>query len=237
MSDIPILETRNISASYGKTTVLRNIGLRVEEKEIVAIIGPNGAGKTTLLRTIVGLHKEFTGNVYFVGKEITKLSVSERIKTALNLVPEGGHPFPYLTVRENLVVGGYCLSKDKVRSGIEYVFKLFPVLKERSNQLSGTLSGGERRMLALGRALMTRPKLLIIDELSLGLAPKITEKILKILSELKNEGETILLVEQNAKRALEIADRSYVLQNGEIVLQGSSDSLSKDEYIKAYLAL
>lgn len=237
MKRLPVLETRDVSAAYGKTTVLRNITISVEKGEIVVVIGLNGAGKTTLLRTIVGLHKEFTGNLYFMGEEITKLPISERIKRALNMVPEGGHPFPYLTVRENLVVGGYSLPKDKVKDGVEYVFQLFPVLRERRNQFAGTLSGGERRMLAIGRALMTRPRLLMIDELSLGLAPKIAEKMLKVLSDLVNDGETILLVEQNARRALQIADRGYALQNGEIVLEGTGDRLLRDDYLRSYFSL
>jgi len=233
-----LLRVENLSVYYGKAVAIRNISLEIHKGEIVTLIGPNGAGKTSTLRAIIGLNKEIEGKIYFEGKEISKLSTPARVKLGMNLVPEGGHPFPYLTVEENLLVGGFLMPKDKVEENLEHVYSLFPRLRERKKQLAGTLSGGERRMLAIGRALMTNPKLLMIDELSLGLAPIIAEKLFNNLIRLRDEGITIFLVEQNAKRSLEIADRGYVIENGSIILEGSGEELSKNEHVrKAYLTL
>ncbi len=233
-----MLRVENLSVYYGKAVAIRNISLEIHKGEIVTLIGPNGAGKTSTLRAIIGLNKEIEGKIYFEGKEISKLSTPARVKLGMNLVPEGGHPFPYLTVEENLLVGGFLMPKDKVEENLEHVYSLFPRLRERKKQLAGTLSGGERRMLAIGRALMTNPKLLMIDELSLGLAPIIAEKLFNNLIRLRDEGITIFLVEQNAKRSLEIADRGYVIENGSIILEGSGEELSKNEHVrKAYLTL
>jgi branched-chain amino acid transport system ATP-binding protein len=240
---VVLLKVENITASYGRIVAVNNVSFDIREGEIVAIIGPNGAGKTTLLRTIIGLHKQFSGKVYFRGRhqdmtDISNLPTHKRVKLGINLVPEGGHPFPYLTVYQNLICGAHMLAKDQVKRNLEYVFQLFPILKERMGQLAGTLSGGERRMLAIARALMSSPKILLIDELSLGLAPIIVARLFKKLMELRNAGVTILLVEQNAKNALEIADRAYVMENGRIVLEGSSEKLLKSEaVIKTYLAI
>ncbi|MCD6244363.1 MAG: ABC transporter ATP-binding protein [Candidatus Korarchaeota archaeon] len=233
-----MLRVENLSVYYGKAVAVRDISLEIHKEEIVTLIGPNGAGKTSTLRAIIGLNKEIEGKIYFEGKEISKLSTPARVKLGMNLVPEGGHPFPYLTVEENLLVGGFLMPKDKVEENLEHVYSLFPRLRERKKQLAGTLSGGERRMLAIGRALMTNPKLLMIDELSLGLAPIIAEKLFNNLIRLRDEGITIFLVEQNAKRSLEIADRGYVIENGSIILEGSGEELSKNEHVrKAYLTL
>ncbi|RSN73396.1 ABC transporter ATP-binding protein [Candidatus Methanodesulfokora washburnensis] len=233
-----MLSIENLFVYYGKAIAVRDISLNINKGEIVILIGPNGAGKTSTLRAIMGLNKEINGKIYFKGNEISKLSTAARVKLGINMVPEGGHPFPYLTVEENLLVGGFLMPKNKIEENLDYIYNLFPRLKERKKQLAGTLSGGERRMLAIGRALMTNPELLMIDELSLGLAPVITENLFKSITKLREEGMTIFLVEQNAKRSLEIADRGYVIENGTIVLEGSREEMIKNEYLrKAYLAL
>jgi branched-chain amino acid transport system ATP-binding protein len=233
-----MLSIENLFVYYGKAIAVRDISLNINKGEIVILIGPNGAGKTSTLRAIMGLNKEINGKIYFKGNEISKLSTAARVKLGINMVPEGGHPFPYLTVEENLLVGGFLMPKNKIEENLDYIYNLFPILKERKKQLAGTLSGGERRMLAIGRALMTNPELLMIDELSLGLAPVITENLFKSITKLREEGMTIFLVEQNAKRSLEIADRGYVIENGTIVLEGSREEMIKNEYLrKAYLAL
>jgi branched-chain amino acid transport system ATP-binding protein len=232
-----MLSIENLFVYYGKAIAVRDISLNINKGEIVILIGPNGAGKTSTLRAIMGLNKEINGKIYFKGNEISKLSTAARVKLGINMVPEGGHPFPYLTVEENLLVGGFLMPKNKIEENLDYIYNLFPRLKERKKQLAGTLSGGERRMLAIGRALMTNPELLMIDELSLGLAPVITENLFKSITKLREEGMTIFLVEQNAKRSLEIADRGYVIENGTIVLEGSREEMIKNEYLrKAYLA-
>jgi branched-chain amino acid transport system ATP-binding protein len=233
-----MLSIENLFVYYRKAIAVRDISLNINKREIVILIGPNGAGKTSTLRAIMGLNKEINGKIYFKGNEISKLSTAARVKLGINMVPEGGHPFPYLTVEENLLVGGFLMPKNKIEENLDYIYNLFPRLKERKKQLAGTLSGGERRMLAIGRALMTNPELLMIDELSLGLAPVITENLFKSITKLREEGMTIFLVEQNAKRSLEIADRGYVIENGTIVLEGSREEMIKNEYLrKAYLAL
>jgi len=217
-----LLEIKSLEASYGELKVLWGINLEVGKGEIVALVGPNGAGKTTLLRTIVGVVKEDKGDIVFEGRRINDLPPYERVKLGISLVPEGGELFPYMTVQENL----------------EFVFTLSPRLKERRNQLAGTLSGGERQMLAIGRALMSSPKILMFDEPSLGLAPNLALNVLKTIQELNKEGYTILLVEQNVRLALKISSRGYVIENGRIVLKGSSEELLNDPHVKkAYLGL
>ncbi|MCD6340436.1 MAG: ABC transporter ATP-binding protein [Desulfurococcales archaeon] len=234
-----LLEVKGLEASYGELKVLWGIDLEVDKGEIVALVGPNGAGKTTLLRTIVGIVKEDKGDIIFEGKRINNLPPYERVKLGISLVPEGGELFPYMTVQENLDIGAYLPeARKKYYENLEFVFTLFPRLKERRNQLAGTLSGGERQMLAIGRALMSSPKILMFDEPSLGLAPNLALNVLKTIQELNKEGYTILLVEQNVRLALKISSRGYVIENGRIVLKGDSEELLNNPHVKkAYLGL
>ena len=234
-----MLEIKSLEASYGELKVLWGINLEVGKGEIVALVGPNGAGKTTLLRTIVGVVKEDKGDIVFEGRRINDLPPYERVKLGISLVPEGGELFPYMTVQENLDIGAYLPeARRKYYENLEFVFTLSPRLKERRNQLAGTLSGGERQMLAIGRALMSSPKILMFDEPSLGLAPNLALNVLKTIQELNKEGYTILLVEQNVRLALKISSRGYVIENGRIVLKGSSEELLNDPHVKkAYLGL
>ncbi len=234
-----MLEVKNLEASYGKLKVLWGVSLSVDKGEIVALVGPNGAGKTTLLRTIVGVVREDCGSIIFNGRKLNDLPPYERVRLGISLVPEGGELFPYMTVQENLDIGAYLPeARKKYRENLEFVFTLFPRLKERRNQLAGTLSGGERQMLAIARALMSSPKILMFDEPSLGLAPNLAVNVLRTIKELNNEGYTILLVEQNVRLALKISDRGYVLENGRIVLKGSSKELLTNPHVKtAYLGI
>ena len=234
-----LLEIKGLEASYGELKVLWGINLEVSKGEIAALVGPNGAGKTTLLRTIVGIVKEDRGDIIFEGRRINDLPPYERVKLGISLVPEGGELFPYMTVQENLDIGAYLPEgRRKYHENLEFVFTLFPRLKERRNQLAGTLSGGERQMLAIGRALMSSPKILMFDEPSLGLAPNLALNVLKTVQELNKEGYTILLVEQNVRLALKISSRGYVIENGRIVLEGSSEELLNNPHVKkAYLGL
>jgi len=234
-----LLKIKGLEASYGELKVLWGINLEVGKGEIAALVGPNGAGKTTLLRTIVGIVKEDRGDIVFEGRRINDLPPYERVKLGISLVPEGGELFPYMTVQENLDIGAYLPEgRRKYHENLEFVFTLFPRLKERRNQLAGTLSGGERQMLAIGRALMSSPKILMFDEPSLGLAPNLALNVLKTIQELNKEGYTILLVEQNVRLALKISSRGYVIENGRIVLEGSSEELLNDPHVKkAYLGL
>ena len=234
-----MLKISGLEASYGELKVLWGIDLEVEKGEIVAVVGPNGAGKTTLLRTIVGLIREDRGDIIFEGEKINELPAYERVRKGISLVPEGGELFPYMTVQENLDIGAYLPeARKKYHENLEFVFTLFPRLKERRNQLAGTLSGGERQMLAIARALMSSPKLLMFDEPSLGLAPNLAVNVLKTIKELNREGYTILLVEQNVKLALEISHRGYVIENGRIVLSDESKKLLGNPHVrKAYLGI
>ena len=234
-----LLKIKGLEASYGELKVLWGINLEVSKGEIAALVGPNGAGKTTLLRTIVGIVKEDRGDIVFEERRINDLPPYERVKLGISLVPEGGGLFPYMTVQENLDIGAYLPEgRRKYHENLEFVFTLFPRLKERRNQLAGTLSGGERQMLAIGRALMSSPKILMFDEPSLGLAPNLALNVLKTIQELNKEGYTILLVEQNVRLALKISSRGYVIENGRIVLEGSSEELLNDPHVKkAYLGL
>ncbi len=234
-----LLKVSGLEASYGELKVLWGVDLEIGKGEIVAVVGPNGAGKTTLLRTIVGLIREDKGDIIFEGERINDLPAYERVRKGISLVPEGGELFPYMTVQENLDIGAYLPeARKKYRENLEYVFTLFPRLKERRNQLAGTLSGGERQMLAIARALMSSPKLLMFDEPSLGLAPNLAVNVLKTIKELNEEGYTILLVEQNVKLALEISHRGYVIENGRIVLSDESKKLLGNPHVrKAYLGI
>jgi len=234
-----LLKVVGLEASYGELKVLWGIDFEVDKGEIVALLGPNGAGKTTTLRTIAGILKEDRGKIIFDNEEINNLPPHERVRKGITLVPEGGELFPYMTVQENLDMGAYLPeARKRYRENLEFVFTLFPRLKERRKQLAGTLSGGERQMLAIGRALMSAPKLIMFDEPSLGLAPNLAVKILETIKELNKEGYSILLVEQNVRLALKISHRGYILENGRIVLSGSSDELSTNPHVKqAYLGM
>ncbi len=234
-----LLEVKNLEVSYGQLKVLWGINFTVKKDEIVTIIGPNGAGKTTTLKTIIGLLKEDKGEIYIKGEKVNNLPVHERVKKKIALVPEGCEIFPYLTVQENLDLGAYLSdARKRYKENLESVFKLFPRLKERRNQLAGTLSGGERQMLAIGRALMSAPEIVMFDEPTLGLAPNLAVEVLKTIKGLNETGYTILLVEQNVKMALKISHRGYVIENGRLILSGEADELMRNKHVKeAYLGL
>ena len=230
-----MLKIENLSVSYGGIKALRNISLEVPEGQIVTLIGANGAGKSTTLRSIVGLVKAHEGSIEFCGKDIMHLPTNKIIEQGITLVPEGRRVFPDLTVLENIKIGAY-LRKDNLENDIEWVYSIFPRLKERSWQLAGTLSGGEQQMLAVARALMSHPKLLMMDEPSLGLAPLVIKDIFNVIQEINKQGVTILLIEQNANMALKIAHTAYVLETGNITLTGTGAELLENEAVKeAYL--
>ncbi len=231
------LDVKNISTFYGKIEVLKSLSFSVDKGEIVTLIGANGAGKTTTLLSLSGITKIKQGSIFFDGKRLDKFSPDKIVLEGISHVPEGRRVFPYLTVKENLSLGAYTRNdSDGIERDFEKVFYLFPILKKRVFQDAGTLSGGEQQMLAIGRALMSNPKLLLLDEPSLGLAPKIVDTIFEIIIEINRSGGTVLLVEQNAYLALKISHRAYVLDNGMVRFQGSSEELIADESIKkAYL--
>lgn len=235
-----MLAIRNLKSYYGRMQALKGISLHVEEGEVVSLIGANGAGKTTLLNSIVGLVSSLTGQVLFLNTDIIQRNPRQIIRMGVSLVPEGRQLFAPLTVIENLILGAYQRyrkdKKSEIKSDLEKVFVLFPILKERKSQIAGTLSGGEQQMLAIGRSLMARPKLILMDEPSMGLAPLVTTQIFQIISELHKQGTTILLVEQNAEAALRISSRAYVIETGRVVLQGMSQELLHNQEVRrAYL--
>lgn len=234
-----MLEVNEIHTYYGNIHALRGISISVEEGEIVTLIGANGAGKTTTLRTISGLIKPRSGSVYLENEDLIKYKAHELVYKGVAMVPEGRGIFARLTVSENLDMGAFSRKdKDGIEADLDRVFTLFPRLKERRNQVSGTLSGGEQQMLATGRALMANPRLLLLDEPSMGLAPVLVESVFDTIRQINKEGTTILLVEQNATMALSVASRGYVLQTGEIVLQDTADNLRENEMVqKAYLGI
>jgi branched-chain amino acid transport system ATP-binding protein len=234
-----MLEIDRINVFYGEVQALWDVSLKVNKGEIVALIGSNGAGKTTTLKAIMGLLPIRSGKISFLGKNIEKMPTHKRVEMGIAMVPEGRRLFSYMTVYENLKMGAYTRSaSEKFEETLEWVYGLFPVLKEYRNRLANTLSGGEQQMLAIARALMSRPKLLLMDEPSLGLAPAVVTKLFEKIKELRETGVTILLVEQNVRMALEISDRAYVLETGHIVLSGNSKELLRDERIKkAYLGV
>lgn len=232
-----MLEVKNLKVRYGMIEAIKGISFEVRDGEIVTMIGANGAGKTTTMHAISGLIKAAEGSILLDGKELTKTAPNKIVGLGLAQVPEGRRVFAEQTVEENLLLGAY-LRKDKdgIRGDIEEVFSLFPRLKERRRQTAGTLSGGEQQMLAMGRALMAKPSILLMDEPSMGLSPLLVSEIFHIIEEINKNGTTILLVEQNAKRALAIADRAYVLETGLITLEGTGEELANDERVqKAYL--
>lgn len=234
-----MLELKNVHVSYENIEVLHGVSINVEKGEIVTIIGANGAGKTTTLKTIVGLlNASKDSEIIFEGKRIDNIEAQDVVKKGIALVPEGRHVFPKLSVLENLEMGAYLRRKDKkgIEDDLKHVYKIFPRLEERKKQLAETLSGGEQQMLAVARAVMARPKLLMLDEPSMGLAPLIVKEIFDVIKQVNKEGTTVLLVEQNAKMALGAADRGYVLRNGEIVMHDTGSNLLQNEEVrKAYL--
>lgn len=232
-----LLEVKNLVVSYGAIKALRGISFSVEQGEVISLIGSNGAGKTTTLHSISNLIKKNSGSIFFEGTDITNLSADKIVKMGLILVPEGRRVFANLSVKENLEMGAY-LRKDKeqIKKDMEWGYELFPRLKERLSQLAGTLSGGEQQMLAMARALMSKPKLLLLDEPSMGLAPILVDEIFEIIKKISSAGTTILLVEQNAYKALSIANRAYILETGEITKDGKASDLITDKaVISAYL--
>ena len=234
-----MLELENVHTYYGHIHALKGVSLTVEEGEIVTLIGANGAGKSTTLKTISGLLQPRQGHIRLHGEDLSAYKAHEIVSKGVVQVPEGRRVFAQLTVMENLEMGAYSQSgNDSLREGVERMFTLFPRLKERRNQVAGTLSGGEQQMLATGRALMAHPKVLLLDEPSMGLAPVLVDSIFDTIKQLHKEGTTILLVEQNARMALQIADRGYVLQTGQVVLSDSAENLRRNEMVqKAYLGI
>jgi len=230
-----LLKVEDLTVYYGKALALQNVNLHIEKGELVALIGPNGAGKSTLLKTISGLVKPTEGKILFNGVDLTGLKPNVIAKYGLTLCPEHRRLAPDLTVLENLELGAYLRKdKDKIKEDLESVFQLFPVLKERLNQKAGTMSGGEQQMIAIGRALMARPQLLLLDEPMLGLSPILKSRILMAIKSIRAGGVTTFLVEQDARSALKIVDRVYVLENGVIVMEGSPRQISTEEHIRVF---
>jgi len=234
-----MLKIENLHVFYGKVNALDGVSLTVNDKSICTLIGANGVGKTTILRTISGLIRPTSGKIVYNNTEITRLQPSEIVKMGIAHCPEGRRLFPDLTVNQNLILGAYtCTSKATLNEDLEVVYKWFPVLEKRSKQYAGTLSGGEQQMAAIGRALMSKPAFLMLDEPSLGLAPNLVKIVFEIIAEIRKQGTSILLVEQNAKMALKIADYGYVMKRGKIALEGDSIQLMQnDEVKKVYLGV
>jgi branched-chain amino acid transport system ATP-binding protein len=233
-----LLEIEGLSAHYGSIQALEDIDLAISEGELVALIGANGAGKTTVLCTVSGVHPASAGRIAFDRRDITRAPADRRVRLGIAQVPEGRQVFGPMPVEDNLLLGGYLRAARERAEDLERAYALFPILRQRNRQAAGTLSGGEQQMLAIGRALMARPRLLLLDEPSMGLAPRIIERIFETIRDLKRQGMTILLVEQNAYAALAIADRGYVIESGRIVLSGRAPALLHDEHLKAaYLGI
>ena len=231
------LSVNNLQVHYGMIQAIKDVSFEVNEGEVIALIGANGAGKTTILHTVSGLLQPTKGSVMFEGQDITKVPAHKIVSLGMAHVPEGRRVFAQLTVLENLKLGAYTRKdKNEMEETLQMIYKRFPRLEERKNQIAGTLSGGEQQMLAMGRALMSHPKIILMDEPSMGLSPIFVEEVFKIIRDISAEGVTVLLVEQNAKKALNIADRAYVLETGNIILQGDAKKLMNDESVKkAYL--
>ena len=232
-----MLEVKDLEVYYGVIQAIKGVSFHVDQGEVIALIGANGAGKTTILHTVTGLLAPKKGSVYFEGKEITKMPAHKIVSLGMAHVPEGRRVFAELSVYENLKMGAYTRKdRSEIAATLEKVYERFPRLKERRNQMAGTLSGGEQQMLAMGRALMSKPKIILMDEPSMGLSPILVNEIFDIIQEVSNSGTTVLLVEQNAKKALSIADRAYVLETGKISIEGKAKDLLEDDSIKkAYL--
>lgn len=237
-SDGAMLQLEGVSTFYGPIQALDDVSLVVNRGEIVTLIGSNGAGKTTLLMTVCGNPRAATGHIRFEGQDIARLDTPQIMRNGIAISPEGRRVFADMTVTENLQMGGFFQNSEEIEAGLEHAFNLFPRLRERAHQRAGTMSGGEQQMLAIGRALMSRPRLLLLDEPTLGLAPLIIAQIFEIIQKIRSEGVTVFLVEQNANRALQLADRGYVLENGRIVLEDSGQNLlANDDIRKAYLGV
>ena len=232
-----MLEVKDLEVYYGMIQAIKGVSFEVNEGEVIALIGANGAGKTTILHTITGLLAPKKGSVVFEGKELTKIPPHKIVSLGMAHVPEGRRVFAELTVLENLMMGAYTRSdKKEIEDSIQMVYERFPRLRERKHQMAGTLSGGEQQMLAMGRALMSKPKIIVMDEPSMGLSPILVNEIFDIIQAVSEAGTTVLLVEQNAKKALSIADRAYVLETGNIILEGNANDLLNDDSVKkAYL--
>ena len=237
-SDGAMLQLEGVSTFYGPIQALDDVSLVVNRGEIVTLIGSHGAGKTTLLMTVCGNPRAATGHIRFEGQDIARLDTPQIMRNGIAISPEGRRVFADMTVTENLQMGGFFQNSEEIEAGLEHAFNLFPRLRERAHQRAGTMSGGEQQMLAIGRALMSRPRLLLLDEPTLGLAPLIIAQIFEIIQKIRSEGVTVFLVEQNANRALQLADRGYVLENGRIVLEDSGQNLlANDDIRKAYLGV
>jgi branched-chain amino acid transport system ATP-binding protein len=235
---IPVLELDDVAVAYGKRRALDGLTLRVLPGEIVTLLGANGAGKSTTLRAVSGLVRPTQGRISYEGREITFVPADTIVAAGVSHVPEGREIFPEFSVHENLLVGGHTVERSRIGERLESVFRLFPVLHDRKAQIAGTLSGGEQQMLAIGRALMTRPRLLLLDEPSLGLAPILAREIFRVIRRINDDGVAVLLVEQNARRALALASRGYVLETGRLVTSGTSAQLTADPRVRtAYLGL
>ncbi|WP_026582512.1 ABC transporter ATP-binding protein [Bacillus sp. J33] len=233
-----MLELIDVSVKYGSFTAVQNVNITVSDGQIVVMLGANGAGKSTTFRTISGLNKASSGSILFEGDSISKSSPERRVQSGIVQCPEGRKLFPMMTVFENLKMGAFVQRshRKKIKDSMEYVFELFPILREKQDDMAGSLSGGQQQMLAIGRALMAKPKLMLLDEPSIGLAPLIVEQMFEVIQKINREGTTILLAEQNANAALKIADKGYVFENGSVVLEGTSkELLSNDEVRKAYI--
>lgn len=229
-----MLKVENIQVYYGMINAIKGVSFEVNEGEVIALIGANGAGKTTILHTITGLITPKSGHIYLEDKDLTKIPAHKIVYLGMAHVPEGRRVFQQLTVLDNLKLGAFSINdKKKIDENLAYVFSHFPRLEERKNQIAGTLSGGEQQMLAMGRALMSNPKIILMDEPSMGLSPLLVNEIFKIIGEVSKDGTTVLLVEQNAKKALSIADRAYVLETGNIVMEGKASELMSDPRIRA----
>ncbi len=228
-----LLDIEDLKVAYGQIQAIKGISLHVDAGEVVTILGANGAGKTTLMRTISGLMKPQSGRIHFAGRDITRLEAHRIVRLGIGQSPEGRRVFGTLSVAENLLLGGFTRTHEEMHASREYVYRIFPRLHERRTQLAGTLSGGEQQMLAIGRALVTRPQLLLLDEPSLGLAPIIVRNIFQVLREIRETGVTILIMEQNARMALKLADRGYVLEVGRLQHEGSARQLLNSEDIQA----
>ncbi|CAM3791407.1 ABC transporter ATP-binding protein [Mesobacillus thioparans] len=233
-----MLKLKDITVKYGSYTAVRNVNLEVGTGEIVVLLGSNGAGKSTVFKTVSGLNKNSSGDILFEGESINKRTPDKIVQSGIVQCAEGRKLFPSMTVHENLKMGAYVHRKNRkmIKESIEHVFELFPILEEKQHDMAGSLSGGQQQMLAIGRALMAKPKLMLLDEPSIGLAPLIVEQMFDVIQTINREGTTILLAEQNANAALKIANRGYVFENGSVVLEGTSDELfANDEIKKAYI--
>ncbi|WP_409967825.1 ABC transporter ATP-binding protein [Bengtsoniella intestinalis] len=228
-----MLSVKNLVAKYGHIEALNDVSIDLKEGQIISIIGANGAGKTTLLSSISAMKKPESGSVIFMGEDITGMKPNKIVKKGIAHVPEGRHIFAGMTVRENLLVGGYTSTKQEIKDTMEEMNELFPILKGRESQMGGTLSGGEQQMLAIARGMMAKPKLLLLDEPSLGLAPLIVEQVFQIIQNIRDQGVSIVFVEQNAKKALEICDKAYVIENGRISMSGTGAELLASEAVTA----